>query len=99
MAVRNKNDGILEAAEVNFASGRRMVVSGARVVSGAEKKHHLIQAAPFGCLDQMLSTIICGQESGGLCPPLNDRTWQLIEATKRGCLDQMLFLSAPFGHP
>ena len=32
------NDGILEAAEVHFASGRRTVVSGARVVSGAEKK-------------------------------------------------------------
>ena len=31
------NDGILEAAEVHFASGRRTVVSGARVVSGAEK--------------------------------------------------------------
>ena len=38
------NDGILQAAEVNFASGRRTVVSGARAVSsarivnGAEKK-------------------------------------------------------------
>ena len=29
------NDGILQAAEVNFASGRRTVVSGARVVSRA----------------------------------------------------------------
>ena len=29
------NDGILEAAEVHFASGRRTVVSGARVVSCA----------------------------------------------------------------
>ena len=28
-------------------------LGGARVVSGAEKKIHLIQAAPFGCLDQM----------------------------------------------
>ena len=27
---------------------------GARVVSGAEKKNHLIEAAPFGRLDQML---------------------------------------------
>ena len=32
------NDGILEAAEVHFASGRRTVVSGARVVNGAEQK-------------------------------------------------------------
>ena len=32
------NDGILEAAEVHFASGRRTVVSGARIVNGAEKK-------------------------------------------------------------
>ena len=30
---------------------------GARVVSGAEK-NHLIEAAPFGRLDQMLSTIV-----------------------------------------
>ena len=32
---------------------RRTVVGGARVVSGAEKKNHLIEAAPFGRLDQM----------------------------------------------
>ena len=32
------NDCILEAAEVHFASGRRTVVSGACVVSDAEKK-------------------------------------------------------------
>ena len=32
------NDGILEAAEVHFASGRRTVVSGARVVSGVKEK-------------------------------------------------------------
>ena len=38
------NDGILELAEVHFASGRRTVVSsarvvnGARIVNGAEKK-------------------------------------------------------------
>ena len=31
---------------------------GARVVSGAEKKNHLIEGAPFGCLNQMLSTIV-----------------------------------------
>ena len=47
------NDGTLQAAEVHFASGRRTVVSGPRVVSGAEKKNHLIEAAPFGRLDQM----------------------------------------------
>ena len=29
------NDSILQAAEVNFASGRRMVFSGACVVNGA----------------------------------------------------------------
>ena len=39
------NDGILEAAEVHFASGRRTVVSGARavndarIVNRAEKKN------------------------------------------------------------
>ena len=32
---------------------RRTVVGGARVVSGAEKKNHLIEVAPFGRLDQM----------------------------------------------
>ena len=38
----------------------RTVVGGARVVSGAEKNHlnDLIEAAPFGRLDQMLSTIV-----------------------------------------
>ena len=37
------------------AGGRRTVVGGARVVSGAAapKKNHLIEAAPFGRLDQM----------------------------------------------
>ena len=34
----------------------RTVVGGARVVSGAEIKNHLIEAAPFGHLDQMLMT-------------------------------------------
>ena len=29
------NDGVLQAAEVHFASGRRTVVSSARVVNGA----------------------------------------------------------------
>ena len=32
------------------------VVGGTHVVSGAEKKNHLIEAAPFGRLDQMLRT-------------------------------------------
>ena len=31
----------------------RTVVGGARVVIGAEQKNHLIEAAPFGRLDQM----------------------------------------------
>ena len=31
----------------------RMVGGGARVISGAEKTNHLIEAAPFGRLDQM----------------------------------------------
>ena len=36
------------------ADGRRAGrPGGARVVSGAEKKNHLIEAAPFGRLDQM----------------------------------------------
>ena len=30
------------------------------VVSGAEQKTHLIEAAPFGCLDQMLRTTVWG---------------------------------------
>ena len=34
------------------------VVGGARVVSGAEKKKHLIEAAPFGRFDQMLWTAV-----------------------------------------
>ena len=42
-----------------------MVVSFARIVSGAEK-NHLIEAAPFGRLDQMLSTIVLG----GVCKAL-----------------------------
>ena len=40
------------------ADGRWTVVSGARVVNGAEKKNHLIEAAPFGRLDQMLRTTV-----------------------------------------
>ena len=42
------------------AGGRssRTVVGGARGVSGAEKKNHLIEAAPFGRLDQMLRTTV-----------------------------------------
>ena len=50
-------------AQANF-SGRRTVfggarvVSDARVVSGAERKKHLIEAAPFGRLDQMLQTTV-----------------------------------------
>ena len=40
------------------ADSRRTVVGGTRVVSGAEKRNHLIEAALFGRLDQMLSTIV-----------------------------------------
>ena len=39
------------------------VVGGARVVSGAE--NHLIEAAPFGRLDQMLRTIVYEGGLGG----------------------------------
>ena len=44
LGCKKLNDGILQAAEVNFASGRRTVVScaravnGACIVNGAEKK-------------------------------------------------------------
>ena len=41
------------------------VPSAVPVSSTAPKKKHLIKAAPFGRLDQMLSTIVWG----GLCPP------------------------------
>ena len=41
---------------------------GARVVSSAEKKKHLIEAAPFGHLDQMLITIVYGGVWGGFAP-------------------------------
>ena len=44
------------------------VVSGARVVSSAEKRH-LIEAAPFGRLDQMLRTTVQGGRSGEALPP------------------------------
>ena len=40
------------------ADGRRTVVSGACVVSGAEYKNNLIEAAPFARLDQMLGSIV-----------------------------------------
>ena len=45
------------------------VVGGVRVVSGAEKKNHLIEAAPFGRLDQMLSTIVSGGFWGDFALP------------------------------
>ena len=38
------------------------------IVNGAKKKH-LIEAAPFGCLDQMLRMAVQGRVLGGLCPP------------------------------
>ena len=40
-----------------YVSGRTFV-GGARVVNGAEKKNHLIEAAPFGRLDQMWRTTV-----------------------------------------
>ena len=39
------------------ASGQT-IAGGARVVRGAEQKRHLIEAASFGCLDQMLRTSV-----------------------------------------
>ena len=59
------------------AGGRRTVVGGARVVSGAEKKYHLIEAAPFGRLDQMLRAAV-GDPSldVGLPPPSSPRSYQ-----------------------
>ena len=42
----------------------------------APKKKHLIEAAPFGCLDQMLSTIVWGRVWGGFVPPAkNHGVW------------------------
>ena len=40
------------------ADGRRRRSSAARVSSAAPKKKHLIEAAPFGRLDQMLRTTV-----------------------------------------
>ena len=40
------------------SSDNRQLVSDARVVSGAQPKDNLIQAAPFGYFDQTLSTIV-----------------------------------------
>ena len=56
-----------------------MVVGDARVVSGGEKKNHLIELAPFGRLHQMLRTT-------KRCPPKK----HLIEAAPFGRLDEML---------
>ena len=44
-----------------------------RIVSGADKKKHLIEAAPVGRLDQMLRTIIQGGVWGGFGPPAKNR--------------------------
>ena len=44
------------------------------VSSAAPKKKHLIEAAPFGRLDQMLWTTVEGAEGpGGLCPSSQNR--------------------------
>ena len=37
-----------------------------RIVSGTEKKRHLIEAAPFGCLDQTLRTTVKRFTRGGV---------------------------------
>ena len=48
-----------------------------RIVSGTEKKKHLIEAAPFGCLDQMLRMAVYrGRTHPTMTlspPPLPDR--------------------------
>ena len=61
-----------------MSDGQRTVVGGARVVSGAEKKKHLIEAAPFGRLDQMLRTTVKGGAKRPQTPPLNGRPQHLI---------------------
>ena len=48
---------VLTWHHVKIVTGQT-IVGGARVVSGAEKKNHLIEAAPFGRLDQMLQTTV-----------------------------------------
>ena len=63
---------ILSRSSRGSFGGRSGVVL--RIVSGAEKKKHLIEAAPFGRLDQMLQTA--------------ER--RRISAFDRGRLDQML---------
>ena len=55
-----------------------MVIGDACVVSSAEK-HYLIEAAPFGCLNQILSTT-----------ERRRKEKHLIEAAPFGRLDQML---------
>ena len=40
------------------------------------KKNHLIEAAPFGRLDQMWRTTVLGGGLGGLCPPAKNRAPQ-----------------------
>ena len=53
--------------------GRRGRSSAAPVSSAAPKKKHLIEAAPFGRLDQMLSTVVQGRGVRGLCPLAKNR--------------------------
>ena len=45
---------------VRPADGRRRRSSAAPLSSAAPKKNPLIEAAPFGCLDQMLIMIVLG---------------------------------------
>ena len=51
----------------------RTVVDGAHVVSGAEKKNHLIEVTLFGRLDQMLRTAVQGGVWRGFAPPAKNR--------------------------
>ena len=46
---------------------------GLRIVSGTDNRLHLIEAAPFGCLDQMLRTIVQGGLLEGFAPPADNR--------------------------
>ena len=59
---------ILQAAEVHFADGRRTVVGRRPCHQLRRKTKHLIEAAPFGRLDQMLRTTIRGVWAG-FAPP------------------------------
>ena len=60
------------------ADGRRTASDGREAAFGGRsadrqrrgKKKHLIEAAPFGRLDQMLRMAVQGRVLGGLCRPI-----------------------------